>query len=840
MSGRRSRSRDRQLVVDDLANTASLPNQIAEMARALLNQMIPNASGATMSMFTLRRMFDMAVLHMLDVALQQCLPGTVIHIELWRHIQVMFEKVATTSDSVADGTRYIYVLPILVQVITAFSSNGLPKLLAGTIGGGLKGQILSGFGLAAAGFGASYASGAPAALRDYANAKATAAILPSIPQILTLLYQAFTTLWPLLEWITKMLRSFTTTEISASLTGIFVATVYYGMLFVAYQIATHTTGAAGELSPETFAVVEENINTGMTTVRATLYAELPGLYQVLSIAAVSKLAASGSVGLFENWWDERIPVRQESYPITAVGSEGAFPREREMIWSAARAKVGEIGLDEMTKRGLADATARVTRAGTANPSTSDIDTMVKGILDENLGGKLADVPSGAYEGWVWVSDATMAAATGKSISGAPGLAVNPKAAYDPLRMAKSMFVPVGGSAGLIDDSAEAGKLAQHIFGTQLGKSGLAKWQWSPTMVAPSTIHDLFSTVVGINVYFEFVDDLLGGNAKTGTERYIAKAVMMLFVAQIGAMIARPNDKSLDTVSGLITRPFGITGGTIAKDRNFNYNRLLLASWNRLCAEELRSDDELEDYIKRVYDQANVDVEVRAILEFRKDAPRDSRIKKLLTTAELDTSLDRQVRFILFSLIPPSQRGIQNRNVRKLFDKIVWLAEPGTCQYCQSIRKVAPTPGAPLFRWTPGDPAFHDPSKELNTNPTRFSARVWPRPMPNGDQEYADLYAVVEADFNGVSGMKVSCINCYASFWARKVGAIEGERGRSEMLTRVLEIVNQQKEAMGGAAAGELTREKYEAMEADILKLNTVSDAEYNKQMLRLAGYVTDM
>ena len=89
-------------------------------------------------------------------------------------------------------------------------------------------------------------------------------------------------------------------------------------------------------------------------------------------------------------------------------------------------------------------------------------------------------------------------------------------------------------------------------------------------------------------------------------------------------------------------------------------------------------------------------------------------------------------------------------------------------------------------------------------------------------------------------MAVSCINCYASFWARKVGAIEGDRGRSEMLTRVLEIVNQQKEAMGGAAAGELTREKYEAMEADILKLNTVSDAEYNKQMLRLAGYVTDM
>lgn len=796
-----------------------------------------------MSMFTLRRMFDMAVLHMLDVALQQCLPGTVIHIELWRHIQGMFETVAATSDSVVDGTRYIYVGTFLAQVMSVFSSSGLPKLLAGTIGAtgfGWKGKLLSGVGMAAVGYGATHASGLPAALEDFKNAKFAATLLPSVPQILTLVYQAFTTLWPLLEWITKMLRSFTTTEISASLTGICVATVYYGMLFVAYQIAAHTTGAAGELSPETFELVKQNINTGMTTVRATLYAELPGLYEVLSSVAVSKLAASGSVGPFENWWAGRIPVRQESYPITAVGSEGAFPREREMIWSAAREKVGEIGLDEMTKRGLADATARVTRAGTANPVTSDIDAMAKGIIADNLGGKLANASSGAYAGWVWVSNDTMAKATGKSISDAPGLAVDPKAAYDPLRMAKSMFVPVEGSAGLIDDPDKAGKLAQHIFGTHSGNSELAKWQWSPTRVAPSTIRDLFGKEVGTNVYFEFVDDLLGGNAKTGTERYIAKAVMMLFVAQIGAMIARPNDKSLDTVSGLITRPFGITGGTIAGDGSFNYNRLLLASWNRLCAEELRSDDELKDYIERVYGRDNVDVEVGAILEFRKDVPRVGRIKKLLTTAELDNNLDRQVRFILFNLIPSSQRGIQNRNVRKLFDRIVWLAEPGTCQYCVINRQVAPTPGAPLFRWTPGDAAFYNPSKEPNTNPTRFSGRVWPRPMPDGDQAYADLYAVVAADFNGVSGMAVSCINCYASFWARKVGAIEGDRGRSEMLTRVLEIVNQQKEAMGGAAAGELTREKYEAMEADILKLNTVSDAEYNKQMLRLAGYVTDM
>ncbi len=639
-----------------------------------------------------------------------------------------------------------------------------------------------------------------------------------------------------LKKLYDLVKTFRKTPFSWASSGIFCAFLYYSSLL--FIIKLMETQSAGNMLPGRESVVVEEVGDALKTFTAKFVADYDALRQNMVAAAISGyMAVNGSVPVWAPIFGGQVTLAQ------STGDDSKDPAI-STVRGVAETKIRTAKLGTLTEAGIARVVEQLKREP-ANPTSENINGVV-GSIKSKIGSVNVDASGSEYRGWVYISKDAFTGATGFELSDSTvaGLAMDPTWASKPLAHARDLFAPVDNGSGLKNDPAAAGNLARAIFGTadstRDGPSQLAKWQWDVNLT-PKTIGDLFLHTDGAP-FARFVNDLVQGSVPEATNawhRGMVELALSAIVAMMARSAFRPNDTSLDTVSGAIRRPGQLVRRpAIGFDQFSYYNRLLLDSWNELCREDRISG--MLDLLKERYGKdMKGSVEHDLLLRARRVGElSDDDIKKIVTAAPLSDPFMRSLRFVVFNLIHPIRRGRWNVNVRALYDKCFFLAEVGTCKFCPVIRHTPPEESTPLF-WVTGK-SYEEADMKMALDPTkqRFSGVIWPSPdrVP-GDPDYGAVFSFAKANIGTYDGMTQLCMKCYTKYWSERLSATSEKYGETEAVKLMRATVLDYNKYANMDQRGELDPEKLTRWTERIKELQQIPQLQWEKEMQDLNGMI---
>tara|TARA_Y100000592_G_C5480121_1_gene324867 strand:- start:2808 stop:5240 length:2433 start_codon:yes stop_codon:yes gene_type:complete len=619
------------------------------------------------------------------------------------------------------------------------------------------------------------------------------------------------------------------TPFSWTMTAILCMFVYYAMILVLTTIASRMMEGDTRGQQEVIQVVSD----GLEKYNAAFVANYDTLSQNIVAAAISGyMAINGSLPLSTRFLGGPVTLAE-------VDRQDSKIFAGNLVRAKAEDKIKNALLGNFTRAGIELAVRRL-KEESADPTNETINRVIASMV-ARLGGVNADASrGGAYSGWVYLDRDSFVAATAFNLpDSVVGIAIDPNWG-GPDKLARDMFVPVGSGEGLVNDPLKAGELARSVFGTKSDVSKLAKWQWDRDM-KPVTIGDLF-TGTGGAPFAHFVNDLMTRSvpeAEGPYDRWLIELVVDGLIAVGARRALRPNDRSLDTVSGSIQKPKAYRRDlTIGFDSTVHYNIMLLRSWNNLCDNSETAGD-LEDYLNRIYGRDKSDSrEYDILMEARKPGKLSTDdVKRILSTDPLEDTFLRSIRFTVFNLITPALRGRMNQNVRALYDKCVFLGKVGKCKLCQFIRK-KPAAKAPLF-WATG--AVYDQERmkaAISPEETRFSGVIWPIPdaIP-GDPDYGAVFESVKSDVTDLDGMTEMCLSCYTTYWSSRLAATAQKYGTTEAYKVMRSSVDFYQEHATRDQDGNLTQQELERWTDKIKTLSQESQHDFDVMMQQRAGMI---